>query len=93
MVIKTVTAMTFRYISKKWKYDTSHKTGIGTSDTYQYAFLDVVHAIMVFLEDLACSVQVQVLLTTLAPRQVGEPVEVVASDTATHVHAGSTSCY
>ena len=43
---------------------------------------------MVFLEDLACPLQVEVLLTTLAPRKVGQPVEVVASDTTiqTHTH-------
>ena len=62
VIIKTVTAMAFRYISKKWNYDNLHKTDIGTSDIYQYAFLDVVHAIMVLLEDLACSVQVLSLI-------------------------------
>jgi len=38
--------------------------------TYQYTFLDVIHAVVILFQHLTRPIQVQVLLTALAPRQV-----------------------
>ena len=49
--------------------------------TYENAFLDVIHAVMIFLKNLSCTLEVEILFTALAPRQVGQPVQVVTCHT------------
>ena len=53
--------------------------------TYQDTFLYIIHAVVILFEYLTRPVQVQVLLATLAPRQVCQPVEVVTCHTARHI--------
>ena len=69
------------------------RTDTNSETTYQYAFLDVIHAVMILLENLPCPLQVKILLATLAPRQVGQPVQIVASDATADKHCTGSTGY
>jgi hypothetical protein len=47
----------------------------------QYSLLYILHAVMVFIKDVNCPLQVQVLRASHAPRQWRQPVQVVPSHT------------
>ena len=58
----------------------------GNAFSNQNAFLDVVHPVVVLLQDLVSPVQGQVLLAVGPPGHVGQPVQIVTGHTGTQTH-------
>lgn len=52
------------------------------SDELENALLDVFHAVMVFVQNVNGTLQIEILLAHQAPWQCRQPVQVVSGDTA-----------
>ena len=60
---------------------------VTSGNTHENAILDVIHAVVVLLQDASRMLQIDVVHTELAPRHARQPVQVVARHTGRQPHA------